>query len=62
MPVKSMKQNNYFFAHPDKLGGIEKVMEYAHKTDYSKIPERVKPSRRSVTEHMGPPQRRKRAK
>jgi hypothetical protein len=41
MPFKSMKQSRYFFANPEKLGGIDKVMEWAHKTNYNAIPNRV---------------------
>jgi len=40
------------FANPEKLGGMAKVMEFAHATDYSKIPERAKKHK------MPPPPRR----
>lgn len=31
-----------FFANPGKLGGLKKVMEWAHATDFEHLPERTK--------------------
>lgn len=56
MPFASKRQGRYFFANPEKLGGIEKVMEWAHATNYNAIPERAKKQKHK----MNPPPRRKR--
>lgn len=56
MPFDSKRQSRYFFANPEKLGGIDKVMEWAHATNYNAIPERARPKKH----RLGPlPRRRK---
>jgi hypothetical protein len=55
MPFDSKRQGRFFFANPEKLGGIDKVMEWARETNYKKIPERARKSKPS----MGPPAKRK---
>lgn len=54
MPFESRRQQRWAFANPGKLGGLRKVMEWAHETDFSRLPERAK----SRTK-LGPPTRRK---
>lgn len=54
MPFASARQSRYMFANPGKLGGLKKVLEWAHKTDYKHLPERASKSK------LGPPTRRKR--
>lgn len=54
MPFDSKRQGRYFFANPEKLGGIEKVMEWARETNYNTIPERAKKHKPK----MKPPPRR----
>jgi len=41
VPFQSKRQQRYMFANPGKLGGMKKVMEWAHATDYSHLPERA---------------------
>jgi hypothetical protein len=55
MPFKSKRQQRYMFANPGKLGGLKKVMEWAHETDFKNLPERT-----SAKSKLGPPRRIKR--
>ena len=41
-PFASKSQQRFLFAHPEKVGGKKKLEEWAHATNFSKIPERVK--------------------
>lgn len=41
MPFKSHKQARWAFANPQRLGGHEKVMEWAKETDFSSLPEQA---------------------
>lgn len=41
MPFKSARQSRYAFANPAKFGGVEKVMEWAHATNYGNLPEKA---------------------
>jgi len=58
MPFDSKRQSRYFFANPGKLGGLKKVKEFAHATDYAHLPERASKRKPPV----GPPHRRMKAK
>lgn len=46
MPFLSKLQQRWAFANPEKLGGKDKVMEWAHETNFKKLPERAKPKPR----------------
>lgn len=48
------------FAVPSKIGGLKKVREWAHKTDFSYLPERA-PSQKGKP-HIKMPRRRTQAK
>ena len=41
MPFKSHLQVGWAFSNPGKLGGLKKVMEWAHATDFKNLPERA---------------------
>ncbi len=41
MPFKSAKQQRFLAAHPDKIGGWGKFMEWAHATNFKKLPEKA---------------------
>ena len=45
MPFVSRAQQKFLYANPDKIGGKEKLKEWAQDTDFSKLPEKKKPSR-----------------
>lgn len=60
MPFKSRAQQGYMFANPGKIGGLKKVMEWAHATDYSKLPARA-PAEKGKP-HIKPPTRRSQTK
>ena len=62
MPFKSRAQQGYFFANPGKLGGLKNVMEWAHETDFSKLPERAPSQKGKPRIHVPPPERRKKRK
>ena len=57
MAFKSTLQQRWAFANPGKLGGLKKVMEWAHATDFSHLPERA-PSQKGKP-HLQAPRRRK---
>ncbi len=59
MPFASRSQQKWAFANPGKLGGLKKVKEWAHETDFSKLPERALSQKGKPRIHVGPPQRRK---
>jgi hypothetical protein len=40
MPFKSKAQQRFLYAHPDKIGGKDKLAEWSSATDYSQLPER----------------------
>ena len=40
-PFKSVKQQRYLYAHPEKIGR-EALHEWASKTNFSRLPEKVK--------------------
>jgi len=42
MPFASKAQQRFLHAHPEKVGGKEKLKEWDQATDFSKIPERKK--------------------
>ena|ERR1022692_687537 len=42
MPFKSVAQQGFLEAHPEKVGGKEKLKEWEHATDFSKLPKHVK--------------------
>jgi hypothetical protein len=44
------------FANPGKIGGLKKVMEWAHATDFDKLPQRA-PAQKGKP-HIKPPRRR----
>jgi len=59
MPFRSVAQQRWAFANPEKLGGIDKVMEWARTTNYGNLPKHVSDRKhRSVTAAQ-PPKRRK---
>jgi hypothetical protein len=41
MPFKSTAQQGFLEAHPEKIGGREKLKEWEASTDFSKLPEHV---------------------
>ena len=45
MPFKSKAQQRFLHAHPEKVGGADKLKEWDSATDFSTLPER-KPSLR----------------
>lgn len=42
MPFKSKAQQRFLEAHPEKVGGREKLKEWERATDFAHIPERKK--------------------
>lgn len=40
MPFKSVKQQKFLYAHPEKIGR-EALHEWASKTNFSKLPEKA---------------------
>jgi hypothetical protein len=59
MPFKSTAQQRFMFANPGKLGGLKKVKEWAHETDFSRLPERAPTQKGKPRIHVPPPHRRK---
>lgn len=45
MPFKSTAQQGFLEAHPEKIGGPEKLKEWEASTDFSKLPEHVAPNK-----------------
>lgn len=43
MPFKSVAQQRFLYSHPDRLGK-KALAEWSSKTDFSKLPAKVKPS------------------
>jgi hypothetical protein len=41
MPFASKAQQRFLYAHPEKVGGKEKLKEWSAATDFSKIPQHV---------------------
>ena len=41
MPFKSTAQQGFLEAHPEKIGGPEKLKEWEASTDFSQLPEHV---------------------
>ena len=41
MPFASKAQQRYLYAHPEKVGGKEKLKEWSSATDFSKLPAKV---------------------
>lgn len=60
MPFKSTSQQRWAFANPGKLGGLKKVMEWAHETDFNHLPERA--ASQKGKPRIAPPHRRKKMK
>jgi len=58
MPFESTAQQRWTFANPGKLGGLKKVMEWAHETDFSHLPKRAA-SQKGKRHIVPPPNRRK---
>ena len=42
MPFKSKAQQRFLYAHPEKIGGKEKLKEWSNATDFSRLPEKSK--------------------
>ena len=42
MPFKSVAQQHFLEAHPDKVGGRGKLKEWEQATDFKTLPERKK--------------------
>jgi len=40
MPFASKAQQRFLYAHPDKVGGKDKLAEWSAATDFSKLPEK----------------------
>ena len=40
MPFESKAQQRYLYAHPEKVGGKEKLKEWSSATDFSNLPEK----------------------
>lgn len=40
MPFESTAQQRFLYAHPDKVGGKEKLAEWSRATDFKNLPER----------------------
>ena len=40
MPFQSKAQQRFLYAHPEKVGGKDKLKEWSGATNFSKIPER----------------------
>jgi hypothetical protein len=51
VPFESQAQQRYLYAHPEKVGGKEKLSEWAKETDFSHLPKRKK-KKKSLTDHM----------
>lgn len=45
MPFKSKAQARFAYANPKKFGGKKGLMEYASKTNFKKLPKKVKRSK-----------------
>lgn len=42
MPFESSAQQRFLYAHPEKVGGKEKLAEWSRATDFKNLPERKK--------------------
>jgi len=42
MPFESSAQQRFLYAHPEKVGGKEKLAEWSAATDFKNLPERKK--------------------
>lgn len=42
MPFQSKAQQRFLYAHPDKVGGKEKLAEWSNATDFKTLPEKKK--------------------
>jgi len=42
MPFRSKKQQAFLEAHPEKVGGREKLKEWEKSTNFSQLPVRVR--------------------
>jgi hypothetical protein len=42
VPFKSIAQQHFAYAHPEKFGGQEGLKEWSSDTDFSSLPERKK--------------------
>lgn len=51
MPFKSKAQQGFLEAHPEKVGGKEKLKEWEQATDYSKLPEKVGTFKKAAARH-----------
>lgn len=40
MPFKSVKQQRFLEAHPEKVGGKDRLKEWESATDFSSLPEK----------------------
>lgn len=50
---KSKAQAAYLMAHPERIGGEEKLKEWARKTDFSRLPDRVGKPRKAIDDLLG---------
>lgn len=48
MPFESKAQQKYAYANPEKFGGKAGLKEWSAATDFSKLPEKVKPETHRV--------------
>lgn len=42
MPFASKAQQRFLYAHPEKVGGKDKLKEWSAATDFSKLPDKKK--------------------
>ena len=52
MPFASKAQQRYLYAHPEKVGGKEKLKEWSSATDFSKLPARAGEHRKAYVTRM----------
>lgn len=52
MPFKSKRQQRFLYAHPEKVGGKEKLQEWSDATDFKSLPEK-KGLRGAARKHLG---------
>jgi hypothetical protein len=49
MPFQSVAQQRYLHAHPDKVGGKEKLKEWDSATNFSTLPDRKSPPKKKFS-------------
>jgi hypothetical protein len=49
MPFESIAQQHFLEAHPEKVGGKEKLKEWESATNFSSLPKKKKKKRNSVS-------------